>query len=130
MDRIIGETGVTPVLNQIELHPRFQQTALRAAHAERGIKTESWSPLGQGQLLSDPVVAGIAAKHGRTGAQVIIRWHLDSGLIVIPKSVTPSRIAQNFDVFGFALDAEDMAAIAGLDQPDGRIGPNPMTATF
>ncbi len=130
LDRIIGETGVTPVLNQIELHPRFQQTALRAAHAERGIKTESWSPLGQGQLLSDPVVAGIAAKHGRTGAQVIIRWHLDSGLIVIPKSVTPSRIAQNFDVFGFALDAEDMAAIAGLDQPDGRIGPNPMTATF
>lgn len=130
LDRIIGETGVTPVLNQIELHPRFQQTALRAAHAERGIKTESWSPLGQGQLLSDPLITQIAAKHGRTTAQVIIRWHLDSGLIVIPKSVTPSRIAQNFDVFGFTLDAGDMAAIAGLDQADGRIGPNPMTATF
>ena len=130
LDRIIGETGVTPVLNQIELHPRFQQTALRTAHAERGIKTESWSPLGQGQLLSDPAIAALAAKHGRTAAQVIIRWHLDSGLIVIPKSVTPSRIAENFDVFGFKLDAEDMAAIAALDQPDGRIGPNPMTATF
>lgn len=130
LDRVIGETGVTPVLNQIELHPRFQQTALRAAHAERGIKTESWSPLGQGRLLSDPIIAGIAAKHRRTAAQVIIRWHLDSGLIVIPKSVTPSRIVENFDVFGFALDAEDMKAIAGLDQPDGRIGPNPMTATF
>ncbi len=130
LDRVIGETGVTPVLNQIELHPRFQQKALRAAHAERGIKTESWSPLGQGQLLSDSLIAGIAAKHGRTPAQVIIRWHLDSGLIVIPKSVTPSRIVENFDVFGFALDAEDMAAIAGLDQTDGRIGPNPMTATF
>ncbi len=130
LDRIIGETGVTPVLNQIELHPRFQQTALRTAHAERGIKTESWSPLGQGQLLSDPTIAALAAKHGRTAAQVIIRWHLDSGLIVIPKSVTPSRIAENFDVFGFKLDAEDMAAIAGLDQAEGRIGPNPMTATF
>lgn len=130
LDRIIGETGVTPVLNQIELHPRFQQTALRTAHAERGIKTESWSPLGQGQLLSDPAIAALAAKYGRTAAQVIIRWHLDSGLIVIPKSVTPSRIAENFDVFGFKLDAEDMAAIAGLDQAEGRIGPNPMTATF
>lgn len=130
LDRIIGETGVTPVLNQIELHPRFQQTALRAAHAQRGVQTQSWSPLGQGQLLSDPTIAGIAAKHGRTAAQVIIRWHLDSGLIVIPKSVTPSRIVENFDVFGFSLDAGDMAAIAGLDQAAGRIGPNPMTATF
>lgn len=130
LDRVIGETGVTPVLNQIELHPRFQQTALRAAHVERGIKTKSWSPLGQGQLLSDPLIAQIAAKHGRTSAQVIVRWHLDNGLIVIPKSVTPSRIAENFDVFSFALDAEDMAAIGGLDRADGRIGPNPMTATF
>lgn len=130
LDRVIGETGVTPVLNQIELHPRFQQTASRAAHAERGIKTESWSPLGQGRLLTDPIVAQIAAKHGRTSAQVIIRWHLDNGLIVIPKSVTPSRIFENFDVFSFALDAEDVTAILGLDHPDGRIGPNPMTATF
>lgn len=130
LDRIIGETGVTPVLNQIELHPRFQQQTLREAHAVRGIATESWSPLGQGQVLADPVIGAIAGKHGRTPAQVIIRWHIDNGLIVIPKSVTPSRIFENFDVFGFRLDAEDLAAIAGLDSAGGRIGPNPMTAAF
>lgn len=130
LDRIIGETGVTPVLNQIELHPRFQQTALRKAHVARGIATQSWSPLGQGTLLADPAIALIAAKHGRTPAQVIIRWHIDNGLIVIPKSVTTSRIVENFDVFGFALDADDLAAIAKLDSPEGRIGPNPQTASF
>lgn len=130
LDRIIAETGVTPAINQIELHPRFQQKALRAAHAERGIVTQSWSPLGQGTLLADPAIAAIAARHGRTPAQVIIRWHLDSGLVVIPKSVTPSRIVENFDVFGFKLDDADLAAIAALDSQDGRIGPNPMTAAF
>lgn len=130
LDRIIGETGIAPVLNQIELHPRFQQQALRKAHAERGIVTESWSPLGQGQLLKNPVIGAIAAKHKRTPAQVIIRWHLDNGLVVIPKSVTPARIRENFDVFGFRLDADDMAKIAALDAKDGRIGPDPMTATF
>ncbi|MGV6874017.1 aldo/keto reductase [Pseudochelatococcus sp. B33] len=130
LERIIGETGVTPALNQIELHPRFQRTALRAFHATRGIATESWSPLGQGTLLTDPVIAGIAAKHGRTPAQVIIRWHLDNGLVVIPKSVTPARIAENFNVFDFALDAQDLAAIAALDSADGRIGPDPLTADF
>ena len=130
LDRIIDETGVTPVLNQIELHPRFQQKRLREVHAQRGIKTQSWSPLGQGQLLSDPVIARIAAKHGRTPAQTIIRWHIDNGLIVIPKSVTPGRIVENFNVFDFALDAEDIAAVAGLDDPSGRIGSDPMTATF
>jgi len=130
LDRIIAETGVTPVLNQIELHPRFQQGALREAHAKRKIATESWSPLGQGKLLNDPVLAAIAAKHKRTPAQVIIRWHLDSGLIVIPKSVTPSRITENADVFGFKLDADDLAKIAKLDARDGRLGPDPLTAAF
>ncbi len=130
LDRIIGETGVTPVLNQIELHPNFQQRALRDAHTARGIATESWSPLGQGKQLSDPVIALISKKHGRTPAQVIIRWHIENGLIVIPKSVTSSRIIENFDVFGFSLDEADLAAIAKLDNADGRIGPNPMTATF
>lgn len=130
LDRLADETGVTPAINQIELHPRFQQRALREAHATRGIVTQSWSPLGQGQLLQDPAIAGIAAKHGRTPAQVVIRWHVDNGLVVIPKSVTPSRIAENFDVFGFALDADDLAAITKLDTGDGRIGPDPMTATF
>ena len=125
LERIVGETGVTPAANQIELHPRFQQPELRAYHAERGILTTSWSPLGQGRLLEDPVIAGIAAKHGKTPAQVIIRWHLDLGLTVIPKSVTPARIVSNLDVFGFSLDPADLAAIQGLDAADGRIGPDP-----
>jgi 2,5-diketo-D-gluconate reductase A len=130
LKRIIDETGVTPVLNQIELHPHFQQRALIARHKELGIATQSWSPLGQGKELADPVIAGIAARLGRTPAQVIIRWHLDSGLIVIPKSVTPKRIVENFDVFGFTLSAADMDAIAKLDSPDGRIGSDPATASF
>lgn len=125
--RIVGETGVAPVLNQIELHPRFQQTDVRAFHAGQGILTESWSPLGQGAALKDPVIAQIAARHGKTSAQVIIRWHLDSGLVVIPKSVTPARIAENFEVFDFRLDATDMSAIDRLDDPTGRIGPDPVT---
>lgn len=130
LDRLIGETGVTPVLNQIELHPRFQQRALREAHAERGIATQSWSPLGQGQLLSDPLIAELARKHGKTPAQVVIRWHIDNGLVVIPKSVTPSRITENLDVFDFKLDESDLSAIGGLDTVEGRIGSDPMTATF
>lgn len=128
--RIIGETGVTPAVNQVELHPRFQQRALRAVHAELGIATESWSPLGQGKLLQEPVLAGIASKHGKTPAQVVIRWHLDEGLIVIPKSANPERIAQNIDVFDIKLDADDLARIAALDDAAGRIGPNPDTADF
>ncbi|MDO9335632.1 MAG: aldo/keto reductase [Caulobacter sp.] len=130
LDRIIGETGVEPVLNQIELHPRFQQRALREANAVRHVLTQSWSPLGQGQLLTDPAIAAIADKHGRTAAQVIIRWHIDNGLVVIPKSVTPSRIVENFQVFDFELDDEDLAAIADLDDAAGRIGPDPLTAAF
>ncbi|WP_062117399.1 aldo/keto reductase [Aureimonas sp. AU40] len=130
LDRLIGETGVAPVLNQIELHPRFQQRALREAHAARGIATQSWSPLGQGQLLSDGTIAKIAQRHGKTPAQIIIRWHIDNGLVVIPKSVTPSRIAENLDVFDFRLDADDLSAIAALDASDGRIGSDPMTAKF
>lgn len=125
LERIIGETGVTPVLNQIELHPSFQQRSLRAFHQEGGILTQSWSPLGQGQALQHPVLARLAAKHGRTPAQIVIRWHLDKGLVVIPKSVTPSRIQENFDVFSFRLDDDDLAEIAELDSPEGRIGPDP-----
>jgi 2,5-diketo-D-gluconate reductase A len=126
LERIIGETGQAPAVNQVELHPRFQQAELRAAHKRLGVATESWSPLGQGGLLADPVVAKVAARHGKTPAQTIIRWHLDLGLIVIPKSVTPARIAQNFDVFDFKLDAQDLADMATIDDPDGRMGPNPM----
>ncbi len=130
LERIIGETGVTPVLNQIELHPTFQQKELRAVHDKLGIKTESWSPLGQGKLLTNAVIGKVAAKHGRTPAQIIIRWHIDNGLIVIPKSVTPSRIEENLNVFDFKLDGDDLADMAKLDSAGGRIGPDPLTASF
>jgi 2,5-diketo-D-gluconate reductase A len=130
LKRIIDATGVAPSVNQIELHPRFQQKELAAYHAEQGIITESWSPLGQGTLLEDPTLKALAKKHGRTPAQVVIRWHLDRGYIVIPKSVTPSRIRENFDVFDFSLDADDLAKISALDRKDGRIGPHPETADF
>jgi 2,5-diketo-D-gluconate reductase A len=124
--RIIAETSVAPAVNQIELHPCFQQTDLRAFQAGRGIATQSWSPLGQGRLLKNAEIARIAARHGKTPAQAIIRWHLDSGLAVIPKSVRPERIAENFEVFDFRLDEEDMTAIAALDDPNGRMGDDPL----
>ena len=130
LKRIIDATGVAPSVNQIELHPRFQQKELAAYHTEHGIITESWSPLGQGTLLENPTLKALAQKHGRTPAQVVIRWHLDRGYIVIPKSVTPTRIRENFDVFDFSLDADDLAKIAALDRRDGRIGPDPETADF
>jgi 2,5-diketo-D-gluconate reductase A len=130
LERIIGETGVKPTLNQIELHPRFQQRELRAFHASQGIATESWSPLGRARLFDDPALRKLAAKYGRTPAQIIIRWHLDEGLIAIPKTARRERLSENFDVFGFTLDAGDRAAIAALDRPDGRIGPDPLTAAF
>ncbi len=129
-ERIIGETGVTPSVNQIELHPRFQQQALRAYHDERGIKTESWSPLRRAAFLADSVIAGVAAKHAKTPAQVVIRWHLDSGLIVIPKSVRPERLKENIAVFDFRLDDDDMRRMRSLDSPSGRMGPDPETAAF
>jgi len=125
LQRLIDETGVTPSVNQIELHPFFQQKELRAFHKTAGIATESWSPLGQGTLLADPTLVELARKHAKTPAQIIIRWHLDNGLIAIPKSVTPSRIRQNFDVFDFELARDDLAAIEALDSPAGRIGPDP-----
>lgn len=126
LQRLIDETGVTPVLNQIELHPSFQQRELRQAHERLNIRTESWSPLGQGKGLEHPQIKQIASKHGRSPAQVIIRWHLQLGLIAIPKSVTESRIQENFQVFDFQLDADDLATIATLDAGE-RLGPNPAT---
>ncbi|MEU0161548.1 aldo/keto reductase [Streptomyces sp. NPDC006261] len=125
LKRLLDETSVVPVLNQIELHPQLQQGEARAFHAEHGIATEAWSPLGQGKgLLEVPTVVAIAQKHGRTPAQAVLRWHLQTGNIVIPKSVTPSRIEENLDVFGFELDADDLAAFAALDEGK-RLGPNP-----
>ena len=131
IERILTETGVAPAVNQVELHPRFQQKALRVFHERHGIATESWSPLGRrSPLLDDSVIAAIAKKHGRTPAQVVIRWHLDSGLIVIPKTVRRERLKENIGALGFKLDADDMARIAALDSPSGRIGPDPATAAF
>ncbi|MGW5277251.1 aldo/keto reductase [Streptomyces sp. NPDC004044] len=125
LERLLGETSVVPVINQIELHPQLQQAESRAFHAQHGIATEAWSPLGQGKgLLEVPTVVAVAQKHGRTPAQVVLRWHIQTGNVVIPKSVTPSRIAENLDVFGFELDADDLAAFAALDEGK-RIGPNP-----
>ncbi|WP_337269396.1 aldo/keto reductase [Oryzifoliimicrobium ureilyticus] len=130
IERLIKETGAAPVINQVELHPDFQQKSLRSAHEKLNVVTESWSPLGQGKLLSNEALSKIASKHGKSVAQVIIRWHIDNGLVVIPKSVTPSRIVENFQVFDFKLDADDLAQIATLDHSGARIGPDPMTATF
>lgn len=125
LQRLLDETGVVPVLNQIELHPRFQQAALRAFDDKHGIVTQSWSPLGRGRLDNNPVINAIAAKHGRTWAQIVLRWHLDSGLSAVTKSVTPARIAENFAVLEFTLDDEDMRALAALDAANGRVGGNP-----
>lgn len=125
LQRLIDETGVTPSVNQIELHPRFQQKELRAVHARHNIATECWGPLGQGSLVADEKLAAIGRKYGKTPAQVILRWHLDNGFIVIPKSVTPSRIRQNIDVFDFTLDADDMRIIEAMDDKGGRVGPDP-----
>lgn len=130
LERIIAETGETPVVNQIELHPRFQQRDKRDVHKANNIIIESWSPLGSGRMLNDAVVSEIAKKHGKSIAQTIIRWHLQEGLIVIPKTTHRERMVENFDVFGFELDADDVAKINGLDKRDGRVGADPATASF
>ncbi|ALE92861.1 oxidoreductase [Arthrobacter alpinus] len=122
--RIIELGGTVPAVNQVELHPRLQQAVLREFNTAHGIHTEAWSPLAQGQLLTDPAVTGIADVHGKSAAQVIIRWHLQLGNIVIPKSVTPERIAANFDVFDFELSDAQMEAIGALEN-NGRVGPHP-----
>jgi 2,5-diketo-D-gluconate reductase A len=126
LERIISETGETPAINQIELHPYFQQRGLRHEHRQLGIVTEAWSPLAQGKVLDDPVICEIAQSHAKTPGQVVIRWHLQIGNVVIPKSVTPVRIEQNFNVFDFELSAAELEAIDMLDAGD-RIGPNPDT---
>ncbi|MDO8211367.1 aldo/keto reductase [Conexibacter sp. CPCC 206217] len=122
--RLFDETDVVPSVNQIELHPHLQQVDLRAFHAEHGIATEAWSPLAQGAVLDAPVITAIAEAHGKTPAQVVLRWHLQLGNVVIPKSVTPARIAENFDVVGFELSDAELASIATLDRGE-RTGPDP-----
>jgi 2,5-diketo-D-gluconate reductase A len=126
LERLEAETDTRPTVNQIELHPSLQQAGLRAFHAEHRIATEAWSPLAQGALLDDETIAAIAERHERTPAQVILRWHLQLGNVVIPKSVTPERIRANIEVFDFELDDEEMAEFAKLDRGE-RIGPDPET---
>ena len=127
LQRLFDETGTVPVLNQIELHPWFSQPGLRTFHAENGILTQAWSPLGQNTgLLEEPVIAELAARHDVTPAQVVLRWHVQLGNVVIPKSVNPERIVSNIAVFGFDLTDDDLAALAQLDT-GRRIGPDPLT---
>ena len=126
LDRIIEETGVVPAVNQIEAHPFFGNEEVRAASAGHGIAVEAWSPIAQGAVNDDPTIQGIASRLGRTPAQVALRWHVQRGDIVFPKSMRAERMAENFAIFDFELSSEDMAAVTGLDRgEEGRLGPNP-----
>lgn len=128
LDRIIDETGIVPVVNQIEAHPYFPNDVARAASLDRGIAVEAWGPLGQGAVLDDPAIATIAAELGRSPAQVILRWHIERGDIVFPKSSHPDRMRQNLELFDFELTATHTAAIDGLNRGnEGRVGPHPDT---
>lgn len=129
LEMLIDGTGVVPVVNQVELHPRFSQAELREVHARLGIATEAWAPLGRGSLLEHPTVIKVAQRYDKTPAQVLIRWHLQLGNIVIPKSVHPERIVSNFEVFDFELGTAEMTAISSLD--DGaRLGRDPRTFDY
>ncbi|WP_150244416.1 aldo/keto reductase [Nocardiopsis quinghaiensis] len=124
LERVMEEGGITPMVNQIELHPLLTQETMRAFNAEHGIVTEAWSPLGHGKLLNHPAVVAIAEDHERTPAQVLLRWHLQLGNVVIPKSVTPERIRSNFQVFEFELSGEEVDRVSRLNT-DSRFGPDP-----
>jgi|SRR5579871_88603 len=125
LEQLIEATGVAPAVNQLELHPRLQQRALRQFHIHHGIATESWSPLARGQVLDDPTVAALALKHGRSPAQIVLRWHLDNGLIAIPRTRSVARLKENLEVSSFRLEPDDLLRMAALDDPRGRIGPDP-----
>jgi len=128
LERIIAETGIVPTVNQIEVHPFFGNEAARAADAEHQIATEAWSPIAQGAVLDDETIGKVAAAHGRTASQVTLRWHVQRGDIVFPKSMKRERMEENFAIFDFELSDAEMQAITGLDRgEDGRTGPNPDT---
>jgi 2,5-diketo-D-gluconate reductase A len=131
LDQLVSETDTAPAINQIEVHPYLTNDDVRAYDQEHGIATEAWSPIAQGGVLDDSTINEIAEKVGKTTAQVVLRWHIQRGDIVFPKSVTPERIEENFDLFDFELDSDDMDAITALDQgEDGRTGPHPDTMDY
>ena len=131
LEKLAAETDTVPVVNQIEVHPYFTNDAVRGYGQEHGIVTEAWSPIAQGAVLDDPTIAQVAEKVGKSPAQTVLRWHIQRGDIVFPKSVTPSRMKENFELFDFELDATDMDAITALDQgEDGRTGPHPDTFAY
>lgn len=125
LERLLKETGVAPAVNQVELHPQFQQKELRIFHEKNNILTEAWAPLGRGLFFDDPLLRSIAEAHSKTVAQIVLRWHMELGTIAIPKSQSAARMAENFDIFDFKLTASDHDKIASLDKIDGRMGPNP-----
>lgn len=124
LDRLIAGSDVVPAVNQIEIHPALQNREAIAANVKHGIATEAWSPLAKGEVLAEPIILDLAAQHGKSPAQIVLRWHLQAGRIVIPKSVTPSRIAENIDVFDFELTDADLKQIDSLER-DYRTGPHP-----
>jgi 2,5-diketo-D-gluconate reductase A len=131
LDRIVSETGVVPAVNQIEVHPYFTNEAARAASIRHGIEVEAWSPIAQGKVLDDEVINKIGADYGKTASQVTLRWHVERGDIVFPKSMKQERMAENFDIFDFTLTQAEIAAIDALDRgEDGRNGPNPDTFDY
>jgi 2,5-diketo-D-gluconate reductase A len=131
LDRLAAETGTVPAVNQVEVHPYFGNERVRAYGSEHGIATEAWSPIAQGKVLDDPVITRIADALAKSPAQVVLRWHVQRGDIVFPKSVTPERIKSNFELFDFELDGADMDAISALDKGEsGRTGPNPDTFDY
>ncbi len=126
LERLAAETDVTPAVNQIELHPYFQNRSVKAWGENHGIVTEAWSPIAQGRVKDDPEIGGIAARHERSPAQITLRWHIQKGNVIFPKSVDPNRMKLNFEIFDFELDGEEMTTIDGLERgEDGRIGPHP-----
>jgi 2,5-diketo-D-gluconate reductase A len=126
LERLAADTDTVPAANQIELHPYFQNREVRSYDEEHGIATEAWSPIAQGEVLDDPVITAIAEKVGKTPAQVVLRWHIQRDNIIFPKSVTPERIRENFEIFDFEIELADLEQIDGLDRGEaGRIGPNP-----
>ncbi len=130
IERLINETGIKPAVNQIELHPHFQQNELVAFHKQHNILTEAWSPLGRGQFLDNPLILELAKKYKKTPIQIVLRWHFENGFVAIPKTSQVTRMIENFDILNFTFNASDFEKMKSLHSPNGRTGPDPLTANF